>query len=238
MAKHTIDVIEGLNNLTQMKLFTINNSSDENVSFTNDGLYPCIKVKKEELQKYIDQNKFYYIHTYGEIYSITDDIYRVIIVYNKEDNCYNMGIINVASDVGMKNDIITFINLSKRINNDEAYWISKYCYYNNERFHNYQTTLMYLFDTRKESVEDMLTDIIQKYKFKLSKETANIITLNNKELYQQKYDKLLNERIESIKKEIEDILSNEKKKSENEIKKLSEKITYTQENLNKVIDWN
>ena len=45
---------------------------------------------------------------------------------------------------------------------------------------------MYLFDTRKESAEDLLLDIIQKYKFKLSKEKANVITLNNKELYPSK----------------------------------------------------
>ena len=54
MAKHTIDIIEGVKNFSQMKLFTINNPSEENISFSNDGLYPCIKVTKEEIQKYID----------------------------------------------------------------------------------------------------------------------------------------------------------------------------------------
>ena len=97
---------------------------------------------------------------------------------------------------------------------------------------------MYLFDTRKESAEDLLLDIIQKYKFKLYKEKANVITLNNKELYQQKFDKLFNERVEELKKEIESILNNEKQKSEGEITKLTEKITYTQEDLNKVREWN
>ena len=97
---------------------------------------------------------------------------------------------------------------------------------------------MYLFDTRKESAEDLLLDIIQKYKFKLSKEKANVITLNNKELYQQKFDKLFNERVEELKKEIESILNKEKQKSEDEITKLTEKITYTQEDLNKIREWN
>ena len=238
MAKHTIDIIEGVKNFSQMKLFTINNPSEENISFSNDGLYPCIKVTKEEVQKYIEQNKFYYIHTYGEIYNLTDDIYGTILVYNKEDNCYNIGILNMSSDIGMKGDIITFINLTKRINSDNEYWTPKYCFYNYEKFHNYQTTLMYLFDTRKESAEDLLLDIIQKYKFKLSKEKANVITLNNKELYQQKFDKLFNERVDELKKEIESILNNEKQKSESEITKLTEKITYTQEDLNNVREWN
>ena len=132
MAKHTIDIIEGVKNFSQMKLFTINNSSEENISFSSDGLYPCIKVTKEEVQKYIEQNKFYYIHTYGEIYNLTDDIYGTIIVYNKEDNCYNIGILNMSSDIGMKGDIITFINLTKRINSDNEYWTPKYCFYNYE----------------------------------------------------------------------------------------------------------
>lgn len=144
MAKHTIDIIEGVKNFSQMKLFTINNPSEENISFSSDGLYPCIKVTKDEVQKYIDQNKFYYIHTYGEIYNLADDIYGTIIVYNKEDNCYNIGILNMSSDIGIKSDIITFINLTKRINSDNEYWTPKYCFYNYEKFHNYQTTLMYL----------------------------------------------------------------------------------------------
>lgn len=42
----------------------------------------------------------------------------------------------------------------------------------------------------------------------------------------------------SLKKEIESILNNEKQKSEGEITKLTEKITYTQEDLNKVREWN
>lgn len=33
MAKHTIDIIEGVKNFSQMKLFTINNPSEENISF-------------------------------------------------------------------------------------------------------------------------------------------------------------------------------------------------------------
>ena len=36
MAKHTIDIIEGVKNFSQMKLFTINNSSEENISFSSD----------------------------------------------------------------------------------------------------------------------------------------------------------------------------------------------------------
>ena len=45
-------------------------------------------------------------------------------------------------------------------------------------------------------------------------------------------------KLEQLKKEIESILNNEKQKSEGEITKLTEKITYTQEDLNKVREWN
>ena len=48
----------------------------------------------------------------------------------------------------------------------------------------------------------------------------------------------INQEIEELKKEIESILNNEKQKSEGEITKLTEKITYTQEDLNKVREWN
>ena len=38
MAKHTIDIIEGVKNFSQMKLFTINNPSLEKEIFSSDGL--------------------------------------------------------------------------------------------------------------------------------------------------------------------------------------------------------
>ena len=48
----------------------------------------------------------------------------------------------------------------------------------------------------------------------------------------------MNSIFNQLKKEIESILNNEKQKSEGEITKLTEKITYTQEDLNKVREWN
>lgn len=233
MAKHTIDIINSDN--STLKMFSIEDDISEQVTFSTDGLYPCIELSKDILNKYKEQNKLYYIHTYGDIYNLIDDVNMTVIAYNKEDEQYHVGIVNMINKKHIESsDYIKFIDLTKRIKSDVEYWIPKYCCYNYEKFHTYQTSLLYLFDTMKESQVDMLNDIIQRYKFKMSKEKATVITLNNKELYQQKFDKIFNERVTELKEEITDQLQDELSKAESNIKSLTNKITYVQEDLNKV----
>lgn len=233
MAKHTIDIINSDNSI--LKMFSIEDDISDGVTFSTDGLYPCIEISKDVLNKFKEQNKLYYIHTYGDIYNLVDDINMTIIVYNKETQQYHVGIVNMINKLHIESsDYIKFIDLTKRINSDYYYWVSKYCCYNYEKFHTYQTSLIYLFDTMKESQVDMLNDIIQRYKFKMSKEKAAVITLNNKELYQKKFDKLFNEKVEELKKEITSQLQDELSNAEHNIKSLTNKITYVQEDLNKI----
>lgn len=235
MIKHTIDIVDSDNSI--LKMFSISDDilSLDGITFSNDGLYPCIELSKNILNKFKEQNKIYYSHTYGDIYNLIDDIYMTIIVYNNNDGKYHVGIVSMINKLHIESsDSIKFIDLTERINSDRDYWISKYCYYNYEKFHIYQTNLIYLFDTIKDAKTDMLNDIIQRYKFKMSKEKATVITLNNKELYKQRFNKIFNERVEELKKEINSQLQDELTKSESNIKSLSSKITYVQEDLNKI----
>ena len=234
MAKHTIDIVNSDN--STLKMFSITDDiSLDDVLFSSDGLYPCIELPKDILNKFKEQNKIYYIHTYGDIYNLTDDINMTIIIYNKEDEQYHVGIVNMINKLHIESsDSIKFIDLTKRINSDIEYWIPKYCCYNYEKFHTYQTSLIYLFDSMEDAQKDMLNNIIQLYKFKMSKEKAAVITLNNKELYKQRFDKIFNKRVEELKKEIMLQLQDELTKAESNIKSLSSKITYVQEDLNKI----
>lgn len=229
--KHSL-VLQEIVKSEQLYNYIISDYKDINPLFNNSGLFPVIQINTEDLQKYINQNKLYYFHTYNS-YDIIKDIYVLIFVYNKDTNSFNIGILSEPDyNISIKKSKVDFIDLTYRLNSNFEYWEPKYCSYNFEKFHCYQCYSSDIFDSKYESQEDLLNYAIKKNLYLLGKYKAEIITLTNAQSYQREFNKNYEERnkllIEDIKKELEE----KKSVAEIQVKSESDKITLLREQLN------
>ena len=164
------------------------------------------------------------------------DIYACVSLYNQNDKKYHLAITNIDNIKNKAFQEIHFIDLTTRLAESPEYWTPKYCKYNYERFHNYQTTLTPIFDTEFEAKVDLLECAHERANHKIGKEKAVVISLNNKDVYEREFNKLFEPAVQKLKEDIETELNNRISSAEKNIAKLNTELSYIQEQLNTVIN--
>ena len=238
--KHLIEIFDYPTNEEVAKRFTYTNTTNmicpvfpENSDKVIAGKIILSRQNIEYLQ---DAHYIFYIHTFGDIFNLNTDIYACVSLYNQNDKKYHLAITSVDNIKNKTFQEIHFIDLTTRLAESPEYWTPKYCKYNYERFHNYQTTLTPIFDTESEAKVDLLECAHERANHKIGKEKAVVISLNNKDVYEREFNKLFEPAVQKLKEDIETELNDRILSAEKNIAKLNTELSYIQEQLNTVIN--
>ena len=237
--KHLIEIFDYPTNEEVAKQFTYTNTTNL-ISLVfpdnNQLISGKIILERSDIECLQKVNHIFYIHTFGDIFNLNTDIYACVSLYNPNDKKYHLAIASVDTVKNTSIKEIQFIDLTSRLAESPEYWTPKYCKYNYERFHNYQTTLTPIFDTEFEAKVDLLECAHERANHKIGKEKAVVISLNNKDVYEREFNKLFEPAVQKLKEDIETELNDRILSAEKNIAKLNTELSYIQEQLNTVIN--
>lgn len=239
--KHLIEIFDYPTNEEVAKRFTYTNTTNLiNPVFpdNNQLISGKIILDRSDIEYLQEVNHIFYIHTFGDIFNLNTDIYACVSLYNPNDKKYHLAIASVDTVKNTSIKEIQFIDLTSRLAESPEYWTPKYCKYNYERFHNYQTTLTPIFDTEFEAKVDLLECAHERVNQKIGKEKAVVVSLNNKDVYEREFNKLFEPALQKLKDDIERELKNKVTTAERNITKLNTELSYIQEQLNTVTNGN